>query len=441
MSFFYVIKSNKTKCIMGLCVLFLIMGTILLWSWFHGEKKNEMQHFFYSYSTDNNSYRVLSEQPEEAVRKTWDEKNPIENLYAKSALLMDQENGRILFEKNGYEKVPMASTTKIMTLLIVLENANLEDIVTVSSNAAAQPDVQLGIKKDEQYRLKDLLYSLMLESHNDTAVAIAEHVGGSVEGFAKLMNEKAKELGADETNFVTPNGLDAKEHYTTARDLALITRYALENETFCEIIKTTDYSFHEQTTGRSFYVANKNRFLNMYDGAIGVKTGFTGKAGYCFVGAIKREGMELISVVFASGWPPHKSYKWEDTKKLMDYGTQNYTQKRIVESQIAFQPVPVENGIDCKKIVPQTNQNVELLLKEGEEITYDVKLPSFVEAPVKKGQKIGSLEIKIDGETYKVIPLLADNGCREVTFTYEFKQILYKFLYVPLSIKKEILIF
>lgn len=190
----------------------------------------------------------------------------LSKLNARYALLMDATNRRVLFEKDGYEKVAMASTTKIMTLLVTLENANLDDIVTVSEYAASMPDVQLNMKKDEQYRLGDLVYSLMLESHNDTAVAIAEHVGGSVEGFAAMMNEKAKELGAYDTNFVTPNGLDAEKHYTTAYDLALISSYAIENETFLQIVQTPSYTFHEQTTGKSFTVNNKDRFLTSYEG-------------------------------------------------------------------------------------------------------------------------------------------------------------------------------
>jgi len=209
-------------------------------------------------------------------------------LNSLSALLMDGENNRVLYEVNGYKELPMASTTKIMTCIIALEQGNLNDVVTVSSYAASMPDVQLNIRQGEQYYLKDLLYPLMLESHNDVAVAIAEHIGGSVEGFATMMNDKARALGCNNTNFVTPNGLDADGHYTTARDLAVIASYAIKNEDFIKITNTPSYQFKEINNKRSFNVTNKNKFLYMMDGAIGVKTGFTSKAGYCFVGALKR---------------------------------------------------------------------------------------------------------------------------------------------------------
>ena len=174
----------------------------------------------------------------------------------------------MLYEVNGYQEMPMASTTKIMTCIIALENGNMEDVVTVSSYATGMPDVQLNIRAVEQYYLKDLIYSLMLESHNDSAVAIAEHIGGTVEGFATMMNDKARALGCYDTNFITPNGLDAEGHYTTARDLAVISSYAIQNKEFIDITNTSSYQFKELKKGRSFIVSNKNKFLYMMDGAI-----------------------------------------------------------------------------------------------------------------------------------------------------------------------------
>ncbi len=221
----------------------------------------------------------------------------LRQLYAQSAVLMDGDSGRILFEKNGYEQKPMASTTKIMTLIVTLENANPDEIVTVSEYAAGMPDVQLGIRQGEQYRLGDLLYSLMLESHNDSAVAIAEHVGGSVEGFAGMMNAKARDIGCYNTYYITPNGLDASdekgEHSTTAADLARTMRYCIcqspKREEFLAITRTSSYSFGDTEGLRSFTVGNKNAFLTMMEGALSGKTGFTNNAGYCYVGALQRE--------------------------------------------------------------------------------------------------------------------------------------------------------
>ena len=246
------------------------------------------------------------------------------DLYAKSAILIDADSKRVLFEKSGFEQLPMASTTKIMTCLIALENSNPKDKVVFSKYAASKPKVKLGAGVGYEFYMEDMLYSLMLESHNDTAVAIAETIAGSEENFAKLMNEKAKEMGAFETNFVTANGLDDINHYTTAYDLAIITSFALKNEEFLKIIKCANHNFSEINGKGNYNVSNKDVFLTMYKGAIGVKTGFTGKAGYCFVGAAKRNNKTLISVVLASGWPPDKSFKWKDTIKLMDYGFDNY---------------------------------------------------------------------------------------------------------------------
>ena len=348
----------------------------------------------------------------------------LSKLNARYALLMDADNRRVLFEKSGYEKVPMASTTKIMTLIVALENANLEDLVTVSDYAASMPDVQLNMKKDEQYRLGDLVYSLMLESHNDTAVAIAEHVGGSVEGFATMMNEKAKGLGAYNTNFVTPNGLDADEHYTTAYDLALISSYAIENETFLKIIQTPSYTFHEQTTGKSFTVNNRDRFLTSYEGAIGIKTGFTRNAGYCFVGAVNRDGKHFVSVVLACGWPPHKTYKWKDTTNLMDYGVKQYNLKEILAAGTSFQQIPVMDSIEDAPVTPYTKDSVSLLLREEEKVSFDVKLPKKLQAPVKEEQTIGEITIKINDEIYKIIPLYSKENRTKITYEYILKNIL-----------------
>lgn len=351
-------------------------------------------------------------------------------LNARYALLMDASNRRVLYEKAGYEKVPMASTTKIMTLLVTLENANLDDLVTVSKYAASMPDVQLNIKADEQYRLRDLLYSLMLESHNDTAVAIAEHVGGSVEGFAAMMNEKAKELGAYDTNFVTPNGLDAENHYTTAYDLALISSYAIENEQFLNIIQTPSYTFHEQTKGRGFTVNNKDRFLTSYAGAIGIKTGFTAKAGYCFVGAVDRDGKRFVSVVLACGWPPHKTYKWKDTMNLMNYGVQQFNMKEVLAVDTAFQKIPVLDSIEDEPITPYTKDSVALLLRDDEKVSFDIELPQVLTAPVKQEQTIGKITILVNDEVYQVIPLYSKEERTKITYEYILKRILSRYFLI-----------
>ena len=240
----------------------------------------------------------------------------------------------------------MASTTKIMTCILALEKQKEGQVVTASAYAAGRPKVRLGVKDQEQFYLKDLLYSLMLESHNDSAVVIAEGIAGTVEEFAKLMNGKAEELGCSDTHFVTPNGLDDSDeggvHSTTARDLALIMRYCIMQspcrEEFLEITRTKNYQFSDVQGNRSFSCANHNAFLDMMDGALTGKTGFTSDAGYCYVGALKRDGRTFIVALLACGWPNNKSYKWADTRKLMEYGIANYQYRDVweeVELQIS----------------------------------------------------------------------------------------------------------
>ncbi|WP_092562859.1 D-alanyl-D-alanine carboxypeptidase family protein [Anaeromicropila populeti] len=353
----------------------------------------------------------------------------IDTLYARSACLVDGSNGRVLYEKDGYKEMPMASTTKIMTCIVTLEQAKLDDVVTISKNAARQPDVQLNVNTGEQYCLKDLLYSLMLESHNDAAVAIAEHVGGSVEGFADLMNQKAKELGCEHTNFVTPNGLDADGHYTTAVELAEIARYAIQNKTFIGITNTPSWSFKEITKGRGFTVTNKDKFLYLYDGAIGVKTGFTGKAGYCFVGAVKKPDRTLISVVLACGWPPNKNYKWSDTKKLMNYGVNNYTLKEVFEADKDFQPVMVEDGKKNSVRVVMDSASLEMLLREDEKIQVVYSLPDKLEAPVEKKCVVGKASYYLGNTLIQQYPIYTVEEVERVDYLWYLEKVFDLFLF------------
>lgn len=322
-------------------------------------------------------------------------------LYAKSACLMDVSSNRILYDKDCFAPLPMASTTKIMTCILAIENGNPDDAVSVSKYAQGMPDVQLNICEGEQYRLGDLLYSLMLESHNDTAVAIAEHIGGSVEGFANMMNEKAAALGCNDTKFVTPNGLDADGHHTTARDLCLIASYAIQNETFQGIIRTPSHTFAELSGKRRFTVNNKDLFLTSYDGAIGIKTGFTGRAGYCFVGAAARNNMTLVSAVLASGWPPNKSYKWADTKNLMNYGFSNYSIQPLVDGAIPLNPIPVkdEDG-KCrsftKEIPVKYEQHIYYPLSNADNVTLKINLPEYVTPPVSASDVLGNVTLMLN---------------------------------------------
>lgn len=349
------------------------------------------------------------------------------SLSALSAVLIDADNGRILYAKNPHEKKAMASTTKIMTCIIALEYGNLDDVVTFSSYAASMPRVRMGGKEGEQYKLNDLLYSLMLESHNDTAVAIAEHISGSVEAFAALMNEKASQLGMNNTNFITPNGLDAEGHYSTAYDMALIGAYAINNEKFVEITNAASYSFSEINGKRNVNVSNKDAFLSMMKGALGIKTGFTGQAGYCFVGAVDNGEHRLVSTVLGSGWPPNKSFKWRDTQSLMKYGIENYSEKRIFEGIDTFKTISVEDG---KKANVETCVKGEysMLLAEYENVTCEANIRKVICAPVKKGQNVGSLNIMIDDERIVSFPICAKQDVEKTDFLYCLEKVFEAFL-------------
>ena len=375
------------------------------------------KHFWKGTKREETTTTVLYEKKGTSIEK----KEP-NTLYARSAALYDANGGRILFGKKQDEKLPMASTTKIMTCIVILEYGGLDDIVTVSKNAARQPDVQLNIQTGEQYYLKDLLYSLMLESHNDVAVALAEHVGGSVEGFASMMNQCAKKIGCRQTNFVTPNGLDAAEHYTTAVELCKIAAYAIKNETFLEIINTSSQQFQEIISGRSFVVSNKNRFLQMYHGAIGVKTGFTGNAGYCFVGAVKREGETLVSAVLGSGWPPNKNYKWSDTKALMDYGFTYYSRRPFFQEHINLPKISVLGGQETEVSLTTKKVKAEMLADghENEKIVMELRNPQT--APVRAGEKVGSMYYYLDDKIWKEEPIYAKQSVNKSDFLFALEK-------------------
>ena len=351
-----------------------------------------------------------------------------ENLYARSAVLMDADTGRILFGKHDNEVMPMASTTKIMTLLVTLEHADLDEIVEVSARAASMPDVQLHIREGERYRLQDLCYSLMLESHNDSAVAIAEHVGGTVEGFAAMMNQKAKHLGCYHTYFITPNGLDAEDehgkHSTTARDLARIMRCCIKNETFLFITREPSWTFTDMDGNRSFTVQNKNAFLQMMEGALTGKTGFTNEAGYCYVGALERGEKRLITVVLACGWPNHKTWKWMDTKELMNYGLEDYHKETVGSDRMALEPVSVMDG-QKEKVEILTDAALEdFLLKEDDEFTMEVLVPDILKAPVQAGELVGSVVYYINGQIVDLFPVYTASEVKKIDLEWRLRQVI-----------------
>lgn len=374
-------------------------------------------------------------------------------LYAQSAVLMDASTGRILYGKNEDLVRPMASTTKIMTCIVALENGNLSDSVTASQNAANQPKVHLGVYKGETFLLKDLLYSLMLESHNDAAMMIAEHVGGSKEGFAKLMNQKANELGCSNTYFITPNGLDAKEetegeikeHATTAADLARIMNYCIgespKSKQFLEITGTQNYYFSDLEGKRSFGCYNHNALLNSFEGALSGKTGFTGGAGYSYVGAVKNDGRTFTIALLGCGWPPHKTYKWSDARKLFQYGMDRYHYRDVYKevklpSVLIKEGIPLSGGLDEPVMIASgmeegEEKSLKLLLSDEETVSVETSMPKELMAPVKKGQIIGSVTYRLNGKTVKKFPVYLTEGTRRITAFWCMKEILSRYVDMP----------
>lgn len=365
-------------------------------------------------------------------------------LYAQAAVLMDAESGRVLYGKNPKEVLPMASTTKIMTCILALEYGNPEEIVETSSYAAGMPKVKLYVRSGEKYRLKDLLYSLMLESHNDSAVVIAEAVGGSVEGFAAMMNQKARDIGCFDSYFITPNGLDAvvnengKTHSTTAEDLARIMAYCVtkspKKEEFLEITRTISYDFTDAEGQRSFHCNNHNAFLGMMEEALSGKTGFTNKAGYCYVGAVESEGRIFTVALLACGWPNNRSYKWSDMKKLAGYGMERYQYHDIYEDK-DFAEIPVRNGIAGEQGTPYDEASVSVTLEPEEEslpfllceedrVDVKTRVETVLYAPVAAGTKVGEVRYYLNDELVKSYGVYTDSEVDERTFPWILKYIL-----------------
>lgn len=373
-----------------------------------------------------------------------EEKKDDLQLYAQAAVLMDADSGRVLYGKNEKAILPMASTTKIMTCILALEYGNPEQIVEASSYAASMPKVKLYVKKGEKYRLKDLLYSLMLESHNDSAVVIAEGVGGNVENFAAMMNQKARDIGCYDSCFITPNGLDAtvnetgKAHATTAADLAKIMAYCVtdspKKEEFLEITRTLSYDFTDADGSRSFHCNNHNAFLGMMKEALSGKTGFTNNAGYCYVGAIESEGRVFTVALLACGWPNNRSYKWSDMKKLAAYGMERYRYQDIYEEK-TFADIPVRGGIAGKKGTPweeafvgvvmeKEEKSLPYLLCEEDRVEVKTRLETVLSAPVAAGEKVGEVSYYLNGELVKCYDLLTEEAVEEQSFLWILNYIL-----------------
>ena len=392
-------KKIKQILILVLTLLTVLSSTIVI---FVSEKQN---------------YVILQTSKQNVANSEGNENsNKIDNpeLNARIALIYDRASGRIIYEKNGNKQTPMASTTKILTSIVILENADLKETVTIGSKAAGTGGSRLGLKKNDKITVNDLLYGLMLRSGNDAAVALALHVGGSIEGFADMMNKKAEELGLTNSHFVVPHGLDNEGHYTTAYELAKMADYALNIPKFKEIVSSKSATIY--INGYPKAINNTNNLLGSVSGVYGVKTGFTNGAGRCLVSSCKRGELDIITVVIGANT---NNQRTADTKELIEYAFNNFSLinieeiiqdkfeqwKNINEGRI-YVNKGIENGI--KLYLEKPKKSVMAVRKDSiDKIDIEVNSLFYMEAPVAKDQVIGNLRVIINGEEIEVLEIRA----------------------------------
>ena len=309
---------------------------------------------------------------------------------AGAAIVMDVKSGRVLYEKNAYTRRAIASTTKIMTAILAIENGSLDDEVIVSKRAASVWGSKIHLKTGQVLKLEELLYGLMLNSGNDAAIVIAEHIGGTVENFAIMMTEKARQLGAKDTSFKSPHGLDMDGHYSTAYDLAVITRYALGNPLFSKIVGTRAVSIPSRN------LHNTNEMLSAYPGADGVKTGYTGKAGRCLVTSATKDGWRIISVVLGCATRYKRA---QSSSRILDYAFNSYKPFTLLEKGQCVKKLPVDKGVD-RFVDVNAVESINIPMKEEEidNIETVLDVPDRIEAPIYKDTVVGDIEFRIDGK-------------------------------------------
>lgn len=330
-------------------------------------------------------------------------------LNAKSAILMEKSTGNILYESNPDERLPIASVTKVMTMLLIMEavdsgKISLDDMVTVSENAMSYGGSTMFLETGEQLTVNDMLKGIAVASANDGCVAMAEHLAGSESAFVDMMNEKAKKLGMENTHFMNTNGLDEDDHYSSARDVAIMSRELMKHET---IFNYTSI-WMDTLRGGKFQLANTNKLIRFYDGANGLKTGSTSKALCCLSAAAKRNDMQLIAVVLGA---PTSAERFASAKSLLDYGFANYAVNTQITAGDEVQKIAVEKGVD-KEVGVVAGDSCSTLVKKGQEdnITKEIKIDETITAPIEAGQKIGTMTISRDGEVIADIDLNASSA-------------------------------
>ena len=369
-------------------------------------------------STENNGESTITTNANEDIE-----------VNAKSAIIVEKNTGKIIYEKDAYEQNYPASVTKILTAILTIENCNLDDTATVSKSAISHiPSgyVIAPLYVGEHITIRDLLYALMLKSANDSAYVLAEHVGGSVEGFSEMMNNKAKEIGCKNTHFVNPNGIHNSNHYTTAYDMYLISDYAMQNETFAKIVSTFQYTLlaTNKNPSKNRVMKNTNSFINpsssYYNKSVkGIKTGTTMQAGNCLITEAEENGLDFITVVLGA---KTSDSKFSETKKMIKYAFENYTLTQLHKKG------DIIKNIEVKKATKET-KNLNLVISDditvmnnvkikAKEIEPEITLNEKIEAPIEKGQELGTVKYSVDGLEYSA-KLLAENEVELKTYYLE----------------------
>ena len=369
---------------------------------------------------------------EDTIEVTASNVSELPKTNSRRYIVYDRISKSMIIGKNEDIKSAMASTTKIMTTIVILEKANLNEKVTVSAKAGGTGGSRLGLKRGDKASVRDLLYGLMLRSGNDAAVALAEHVGGSVKGFAKLMNEKAIELGLTNTHFITPHGLDDANHYTTALELAKLTDYAMDNETFAKIVGTKSTTIYINNQPRQ--INNTNELLGVLNGVVGVKTGFTNNAGRCLVTETKRNNMDIITIVLGADT---KKDRTKDSVNLIEYTFSKYKMynleeqiikefnkwKNINEKRILI----IKGKTSNPKLALGAIEKATIPICDNDKIEYSINALTEIEAPVEQWNVMGTLTVKINGEILENIDIVNVNEVQKRDWKDYFKIVLNRF--------------
>lgn len=351
-----------------------------------------------------------------------------------SAILIERDTGAVLFEKNSDEKLPPASMTKVMTMILIMDALNkgkitLNDKVRASEYAASMGGSQIFLEEGEVMTVDDLLKGVALASGNDASVALAEHIAGTNEAFVKMMNDKAKELGLKNTHFVNATGLPAKDHYTTARDMALMAQELLKYE------KITNYTgkyedYLRENTDKRFWLVNTNKLVKFYPGVDGLKTGYTHEAKYCLTATAEKDGMRVIAVVMGA---PSTKVRNTQVSQMLDYAFANYDTEQVYERNQIIDEAPVQKGV-TKTVHLATSETVSVLLKKGEKkgkVDVDIKVKENLVTPIKKGDVLGTLVVKNNGQTVMNSPLVASENVPAASWWGLFKRTIGHFSQTP----------